>query len=55
MSGVRDPNNAILLSCAVTGANFVFTFIPTATVERMGRRVLLLLSTFCMQFVLFTS
>lgn len=44
MSGVKDVSQAVLLSCAVSGVNFVFTFVATALIERKGRRFLLLAS-----------
>lgn len=44
MSGIKDPTKAIWMSCAVTGVNFVCTFIPIALVERLGRKKLLLAS-----------
>lgn len=44
MSGVGDPSTAIWMSCAVTGVNFLCTFIPILLVERLGRKKLLLAS-----------
>jgi hypothetical protein len=44
MSGVKEVSKAVLLSCAVSGVNFVFTFVATALIERKGRRFLLLTS-----------
>ncbi|XP_064464726.1 proton myo-inositol cotransporter-like [Ornithodoros turicata] len=44
MSGVHEESEAIWLSAATTFVNFACSFIAMALVERLGRRMLLLLS-----------
>ena len=44
MSGVNDKSTAVWLSAAVSGTNFVFSFIILFFVEKMNRRVLILSS-----------
>ena len=44
MSGVRNDSAAIWLAAATAFVNFVFTFVGLWLVERVGRRLLTLLS-----------
>ena len=44
MSGVQDDSLAIWLAAATAFVNFIFTFVGLWLVERMGRRLLTLLS-----------
>ena len=44
MSGVRDDTVAIWLAAATSFVNFIFTFVGVWLVERMGRRLLILIS-----------
>ena len=44
MSGVRSDAVAIWLAAATAFVNFLFTFVGVWLVERMGRRLLTLLS-----------
>ena len=45
MSGIDDTGKAAWLGAAVTFTNFIFTFVAIFTVERFGRRKLLLTSS----------
>lgn len=44
MSGVRDNSTAIWMSAATSFVNFVFSLLGVWLVERIGRRLLALLS-----------
>jgi SP family myo-inositol transporter-like MFS transporter 13 len=44
MSGVHNNSTAVWLSAATASVNFVFTFVGLVLVERIGRRLLTLLS-----------
>lgn len=44
MSGVHEESQAIWLSAAATFVNFICSFIAMALVERLGRRLLVLIS-----------
>lgn len=44
MSGVHNKSTAVWLSAATAAVNFVFTFVGLVLVERIGRRLLTLIS-----------
>lgn len=46
MAGIRDDKQAIWLTAATSGTNFVFTLVGVWLVERVGRRKLTLGSLF---------
>lgn len=48
MAGIRDDKQAIWLTAATSGTNFVFTLVGVWLVERVGRRKLTLGSLFGM-------
>lgn len=42
MAGIRDDKQAIWLTAATSGSNFVFTLLGVWLVDRLGRRKLTL-------------
>lgn len=46
MAGIRDDKQAIWLTAATSGTNFLFTLVGVWLVERVGRRKLTLGSLF---------
>lgn len=44
MAGIRDDKQAIWLTAATSGSNFVFTLLGVWLVDRLGRRKLTLAS-----------
>ncbi|VDN04367.1 unnamed protein product [Thelazia callipaeda] len=46
-AGIKDLHQSIWIASAIAAVNFLVTFIPMATVEKYGRRRLMLISIFC--------